>query len=177
MSDSGVADEARVEADAEAFAAAFQDEVCDFHMTCADVSASDVGERVLRHIATLKAMSKDSPDPGDDAALRDEMLGACVSKAAAWVERRVQSLVAEFHLRWHEDADLLAVDDALRQSMNLVQAAEFELGPLPICTEILAACDVQLRTKLAAHVRKANRHELRMLYADFCQWCVRIASS
>ena len=158
--------------EAEAFAGAFQDEVADFHMACAD-DAADAAERVLSHVATLRAMVTDGTGDSDDISLRRELHGACVAKAAAWVERRIQDLVAEFHLRWHEDADLLAVDRALRESITLVGRAEVELGPLPVCAEVLAACDQQLRTRLAAHVRRANRHELRMLFADFCEWSGR----
>ena len=72
-------------------------------------------------------------------------------------------------MRWHEDDDLIAVDNALRESLRLVRGAELELGDLPVATEVLASCEKQLSTKLAGHVRKANRHELRMLFADFCQ--------
>jgi hypothetical protein len=154
-----------------AFLSAFQDEVADFHMACADSGATDAAERVLSHVGTLRAMVSDAE--GDDAAMLKEMHAACVAKAAAWVERRIQDLVAQFHLRWHDDGDLLAVDCALRESMTLVRHAEAELGPLPVCVEVLGGCDQQLCTKLAEHVRRANRHELRMLFADFCQWVGR----
>ena len=156
--------------EASAFEHAFQDELQDFHMACADSGAADAAERVLSHVATLRAMAEDGPGSDDDAALRREMHGACMMKASAWVERRIQDLVAEFHLRLHEDGDLLAVDEALRESDTLVKRAEAELGALPVCAEVLGACGQQLRTRLAAHVRRANRHELRMLFADFCQW-------
>ena len=104
------------------------------------------------------------------AEVRREMVGACVQKARAWVEQRAQQLVAEFHLRWHEDADLLAVDRALRRSFQIVRDAEAALEALPVCVEILGACEKQLQAKLSTHVRKANRHELRVLLADFCRW-------
>jgi len=38
---------------------------------------------------------------------------------------------------------------------------------LPVSHEVLSACETQLRGLLSKHVRKANRHELRMIYADF----------
>ena len=98
-----------------------------------------------------------------------ELYGACVAKATDWTEQRVQQLVANFHLHWHEDADLLAVDSVVRQGSALVRAAEEELGPLPVCSEILQSCEQQLRGRLVVHIRRANRHELRMIYADFCQ--------
>ena len=146
----------------------FPEMVAEFHMACAD-AAPDAAERVLNHVATLRAMAA-SGISSDDVSLHSEIHSACVAKASAWIEHRVQDLVGEFHLRLHEDGDLLAVDRVLRESVALVDCAEEELGPLPICTEVLGACETQLHTRIVTHMRRANRHELRVLYADFCLW-------
>ena len=34
---------------------------------------------------------------------------------------------------------------------------------LLVCREVLEACEKQLRRALQAHLRRANRHELRLL--------------
>ena len=158
------------EHEAAAFDTAFQDELQDFHLALVhEPHAADMSVCLLSHIATLRAMAAECIGGEAAAELRRELHHSCVTKAAAWVEARIQHLVSEFHMRWHEDADLLAVDGALNESSLLVHNAEKELGPLPICSEVLDACEQQLCAKLTLHVRRANRHELRMLLADFCQ--------
>ena len=72
------------------------------------------------------------------STLRPANILAC---ARAWVERRTQQLVAEFHLRWHEDSDLLAdlaVADEVFLTGNyskvqpVIQVADthYQLGPV-----------------------------------------------
>jgi hypothetical protein len=162
-----------------AFEAAFLAEYADFHVALQDeLPLQDA--RMLQHVATMSAMVQHngggdgSNTAGEGAAaVRRELLQAAIQKARGWVELRTQQLVGEFHMRWHEDdrgPDLLAVDRALRESLRLVHAAETSLGELPVCVEVLGACAKQLHAQLAKHVRKANRHELRVLYADFCRW-------
>ena len=154
-------------ADPAEFDAAYMAEMADFHMALQD-ELKNAGERMIRHLGTLRAMAAEPIGGADAAALRRELHAAAATKAREWVEQRAQQLVAEFHLRWHEDADLLAVDRALREGVQLVSEAEGELGALPVSHEVLGACEAQLRGQLRTHVRRANRHELRMLYADFC---------
>ena len=151
--------------DAEAFEVAFMAEIADFHLAL--VEDNQQGQNtLLKHLATIRAMAEDD-SAAPDGGVRRELHGACVTKAREWVDRRTHELVAEFHMRWHEDADLLAVDTALRESVRLITDAEAELGALPVSHEVLSACETQLRGLLSKHVRKANRHELRMIYADF----------
>ena len=156
--------------EAEEFEMAYLTAISNFHMVLQEgcESSESPGTRIIRHLSTLRTMAADAKGDADTQSVRREMHGACVAKAREWVERRTNDLVAEFHLRWHEDSDLLAVDMALRESVRLVSDAESELGALPVSHEVLGACEGQLRTALGKHVRRANRHELRMLYADFC---------
>ena len=155
----------------------FFTEISNFHMALQEGDESSpsagTGERIIGHLAKLRGMLTDVKGDADAQALRREMHGACIAKAREWVESRTNHLVAEFHLRWHEDADLLAVDTTLRESVRLVSDAECELGALPVSHEVLGACEQQLRATLSKHVRRANRHELRMLYGDFCGWASR----
>ena len=164
-------------ANSSAHAQDFDEALAGFHIALQEEDAPGV----LRHVLAMRqvALPSDGSGPSGgvpsseedaDAALRCELHGACVTKARAWVEQRTQQLVAQFHLRWHEDADLLGVDAALRESMELVRDAEIELGALPVASEVLEACEQQQRQRLATHVRSANRHVLRVLFADFCQW-------
>ena len=124
----------------EAFLAA----VSDFHLALAEDTASgstsaSASSPVLRALSTIRLMATDSA-----AELHREMHSACVAKARDWVEKRTQQLVAEFHLRWHEDADMLAVDRALNEGMALVTAAEVELGEtLPVAHEVLGGGRIQ----------------------------------
>ena len=156
---------------AEAFEMAYLAEMSNLHVILQEEPSNDTGTRLLRHLASLRKMVADSP--ADAATLRGELHDACVAKARDWVEQRLQHLVAEFHLRWHEESDLLAVDRALRQGSQLVSDAEGEVGALPVSHEVFGACEQQLCARLALHVRRANRHELRMIYPDFCGWASR----
>ena len=102
-------------------------------------------------------------------AVWSELHGACAMQANEWVQQRVQHLVASFHMHLHEErGDLLAVDRALQEGGSLLREAQPEVGDLQVSHEVLTGCERQLLALLQAHVRRANRHELRMLYADFC---------
>ena len=151
--------------DAAAFEAAFTAELADFHVAYEEEAAP----RLLASLRALTAMASDASD-GMYAELRD----ACAAKAAALIQKSLAASAAAFHLTWHEDAhDLLAVDGALQQGFALLADARAAIGDGPLgaddpAVEVLGACEAQLRQRLQAHVRRANRHELRMLYADFC---------
>ena len=101
-----------------------------------------------------------------------ELRDACAGGGGA-DPKSLAASAAAFHLTWHEDAhDLLAVDGALQQGFALLADARAAIGDGPLgaddpAVEVLGACEAQLRQRLQAR-RRANRHELRMLYADFC---------
>ena len=131
------------------------------------------------HLAALRAMTlpmaptlgaPSIPAVDEAEQLRLELYEACRARTRGWVERRIHSRVASFHLHWHDDCggrDLLAVDATLSSAHALLDAALGELGALPVVEEVLAECETRLASQLERLVRRANRHELRMLHADF----------
>ena len=146
----------------EALEAAFNAELADFFVALREGESS----HMLQHLGALRAMS--SADGSKDAVW-SELHGACATQAHEWVQQRVQHLVASFHVHLHEErGDLLAVDRALQEGGCLLREAQPEVGDLQVSHEVLTGCERQLLALLQAHVRRANRHELRMLYADFC---------
>jgi len=139
---------------------AFQSTLCDFHMSFEEP------DRALQRVTMLRAMAE---EPGCAFELRRELYKACATKARGWAERWTQRIVAEFHLCWQEESDLLRVNALLCEGLSLVATASAELGDLSVCLEMLAACEAQLRARLAIHIRRANRHELRTIFTDFCE--------
>jgi hypothetical protein len=149
-------------APAEALEAAFNAELADFFVALREGESS----HMLQHLGALRAMSS-AEDSSD--AVWSELHGACAMQANEWVQQRVQHLVASFHMHLQEErGDLLAVDRALQEGGSLLREAQPEVGDLQVSHEVLTGCERQLLVLLQAHVRRANRHELRVLYADFC---------
>ena len=152
--------------DSEALEAACQAELEAFYVALR--GAEGALDTALEHLAALRGLSAAAAEASTDAQLWRELHGACVAQAGAAVEQRVQELIASFHERLHEDRfDLLAVDVALQEGGRLMRAATPEVGeaPLRVSAEVLAACEARLHGLLQGHLRRANRHELRMLYA------------
>ena len=146
----------------EALDAAFNAELADFFVALREGKST----HMLQHLGALRAMSSAE---GSSDAVWSELHGACATQAHEWVQQRVQQLVASFHVHLHEErGDLLAVDRALQEGGCLLREAQPEVGDLQVSYEVLTGCERQLLALLQAHVRRANRHELRMLYTDFC---------
>ena len=74
--------------------------------------------------------------------------GARLGRGAHPAPRRRSSTCASACLSY-----LLAVDQAVRESVELVRAAEAELGALPVAHEVLGSCEHRLRDALTRHVR------------------------
>ena len=147
----------------EALEAAFNAELAEFFVALREGESS----QMLQHLGALRAMS--SAESSGDVVVWKELHGACARQAHEWVQQRVQQLVASFHVHLHEErGDLLFVDRALQEGGCLLCEAQPELGDLQVSHEVLTGCERQLLALLQAHVRRANRHELRVLYADFC---------
>jgi hypothetical protein len=151
-----------------AFAASYEAEVSRLHEAMQHGTGGDSSAQILGHLAQLRALSSQNDFAlSSTHAKRAGRYKAARAEAREWVELRLHELVASFHLASHEDNDLLAMDAAVRAARDLVARAAAEVGDLSLFGEILDALEAQLRSKLELVIKKANRHELRLLYTDF----------
>lgn len=151
-----------------AFAASFEAELSRLHEAMQHAAGGDPSAQILDRLATLRAMSSRGEFALSAAhAERVARFTSARAEAREWVELRLHELVASFHLASHEDNDLLAMDAAVRAARSLVARAAGAVGDMSIFGEILDALERQLRAKLELVIKKANRHELRLLYTYF----------
>eukprot|EP00962_Isochrysis_galbana_P005935 scaffold1596_cov121-Isochrysis_galbana.AAC.1 len=151
-----------------AFAASFEAEVAQLRTAVQHGTGRDSSAQILGHLTQLRAMSLQEDFALSAAhAERVDRYRAARAEAREWAELRLHELVASFHLALHEDNDLLAMDGAVRAARDLVARTAVELGDMSLFCEILDVLEGQLRAKLNLVIKKANRHELRLLYTDF----------